>query len=98
MGRGEGRGAGVVNVSVRVIPGFVRRDILMDPWKWTTSFTSFGKASEHGKTWCGITVSNGIGEPFLTFRYLYDHLKTNIFLNNYSLIFPVFPPSLFPHH
>lgn len=32
VGRGGGR-AGVVNVSVRVIPGFVRRDILMDPWK-----------------------------------------------------------------
>lgn len=38
-----------MNVSVRLIPGFVHRDILMDPWKWTTPFTSFGKTSEHGK-------------------------------------------------
>lgn len=38
-----------MNVSVRLIPGFVHRDILMDPWTWMTPFTSFGKTSEHGK-------------------------------------------------
>lgn len=40
---------GVVNVPVRLIPGFVRRDILMDPQKWMTPFTSFGKTNEHEK-------------------------------------------------
>lgn len=34
---------GVVNVSVRLIAGFVRRGVLLDPQKWMTSFTSLAK-------------------------------------------------------